>query len=184
MLSRESTAARAQEPPSLPQILPQLSWHVLYTLPRHERRVSQQLAYIGLGSYVPLYETIRRWTDRRVKLELPLFPGYVFVQLSTTERIRVLQLPSTVRFVTFQARPAIIGNEEIESLRHALSVRKAEPHPYLAEGKRVRFRGGAFDGLEGVVVRRKQSARVIVSIDSIQRSLSIEADPCDLQAVA
>ena len=168
---------------SLPQAVPLLNWCIAYTLPRHERRVAEQIVARGLQSYLPLYETLRRWTDRRVKVEFPLFPGYVFVRLQLAERVHVLELPGVLRFVSFQGRPATLDAAEIESLRHTLTLRKAEPYRYLA-GKRVRFRGGAFDGLEGVIVRRKHATRVVVSIDSIQRSISIEADGCDLECIA
>ena len=160
------------------------AWCVAYTYPRHEFRVSDQVGRLGLPSFLPTYESLRRWHDRRVKLTLPLFPGYVFVGCVGNDRSRLLQLPGVIDLVRFGGRIASLREDEVEAIRRTLVTHKAQPCPFVVTGKRVRFRGGALDGLEGVVLRRKGTARVVVSIDSIQRSISIEASVADLQHVA
>jgi len=176
------------DPPGLHQeataALPKTDWYVAYTMPNHEKRVAQQLACRKIESFLPLYESVRKWSDRRMRVELPLFPNYVFVRAGNGERTRVLDAPGVISLVGFGGRAASLSDEEVERLREALTRRSARPYPFFTAGKRVRFHGGALDGLEGVVLRRKQQTRVVVSIDSIQRSICIEADAADLQQVA
>lgn len=117
-----------------------------------------------------------------MKLQLPLFPGYVFVRLAVRDRLRVLQIPSVVRLVGFSGIPAPLPDQDIESLRGALRQQlHAEPHPYLRIGKRVRILRGPLEGKEGILVRRKANLRVILSIDLIVRSIVVDVDAADLE---
>ena len=162
---------------------PQPSWYALYTCARHEKRVVQQIERRRLSCFLPLYRSVRRWKDRRKELELALFPGYVFVHMSLSNKLKVLEVPGVVRLVSFNGQPAALPEEEIEALRNRLSgSAKIEPHPYLRAGRKVRVRSGPFQGLEGVIVRRKDRCRLIFSIDLIQRSLAIELDEADVEA--
>jgi transcription antitermination factor NusG len=156
-------------------------WYAAYTLPRHEKAVQEQLKLRSVESYLPLYNKRSRWKDRIARLVLPLFPGYVFVRIPLMRRVGVLGTPGIVRLVGFNGRPAAIPDEEIESLRKFLSLRAAEPSRYLSAGKRVRVLSGPLEGLEGVVVRRKNACRIVVSIDSIQRAVAFEVAAADLQ---
>jgi len=158
-------------------------WYALYTCARHEKRVAEQIERRHMSCYLPLYRSVRRWKDRRKELELALFPGYVFVQMSLANKLKVLEVPGVVRLVSFNGQPAALPAEEIEALRTRLtSNSKVEPHPFLRAGRKVRVHSGPFQGLEGVVVRRKDRCRLIFSIDLIQRSLAIEVDEADLEA--
>jgi|SRR5215469_1021720 len=159
------------------------SWYALYTCARHEKRVVQQIERRRMSCFLPLYRSVRRWKDRRKELELALFPGYVFVHMSLSNKLKVLEVPGVVRLVSFNGQPAALPEEEIEALRDRLSgSAKIEPHPYLRAGRKVRVRSGPFQGLEGIIVRRKDRCRLIFSIDLIQRSLAIELDEADLEA--
>lgn len=162
-----------------------LKWHVLYTCPRHEKSVALQVEQRSIACFLPTYRSMRRWKGRRKELELALFPGYVFVRLALSDRLRVLQLPSAVRLVSFNGRPAVLPDSEIESLRARLSGHGAriEPHPYLCAGRRVRVCAGPMLGLEGIVVRRKDRCRVVFSLDLIMRSVAVEVDASDLEPV-
>ena len=116
-------------------------------------------------------------------LELALFPGYVFVQMTLENRLQVLQLPGVVRLVSFNGQPAALPADQIEALQGRLSAAvRVEPHPYLQAGRKVRVRSGPMQGLEGIIVRRKDSCRVIFSIDLIRRSVAVEVDEADLEA--
>jgi len=158
-------------------------WYALYTCPRHEKRVAQQIERRSFSCFLPLYRSVRRWKDRRKELELALFPGYVFVRMALENRLQVLQVPGVVRLVSFNGQPAALPAEQIETLQSRLSgAPRLEPHPYLRMGRRVRVRSGPMQGLEGIVVRRKESCRVIFSIDLIQRSVAVEVDEADLEA--
>jgi transcription elongation factor/antiterminator RfaH len=159
------------------------NWYALYTCPRHEKRVAEQIERRSFSCFLPLYRSVRRWKDRRKKLELALFPGYVFVRMALENRLQVLELPGVVRLVSFNGQPAAVSADEIEVLRGRLSGACAiEPHPYLRTGRRVRVRSGAMQGLEGIVVRRKDRCRVVFSIDLIKRSVAVEVDEADLEA--
>jgi transcription antitermination factor NusG len=158
------------------------NWYALYTCPRHEKSVAQQIEERSISCFLPLYRSVRRWRDRRKELELALFPGYVFVHLALGDRLRVLQLPSAVRLVSFNGQPAIVPSAEIDSLRQSLSAAGcAEPHPYLRVGRRVRVCGGPMQGLEGIIVRRKDRCRLVFSLDLIMRSMAVEVDESDVE---
>jgi transcription antitermination factor NusG len=159
-------------------------WYAIYTLPRHEKIVHEQLALRSVECYLPLFQKPSRWKDRTVQLQLPLFPGYLFVRMPLSERVRVLEAPGVVRLVGFNGLPAALPSDEIEALQRSLAIRKAEPFPYLAAGKRVRIHSGPLEGLEGVVLRRKGQFRIIISVDSIQRSIALEMEASDLELVA
>jgi transcription antitermination factor NusG len=170
---------------SLAGVREQPNWYALYTCPRHEKCVAQQIEQRNISCFLPLYRSVRRWKDRRKELELALFPGYVFVYFALKDRLRVLQLPSAVRLVSFNGEPAVLPQAEIEGLRNRLSRGGCiEPHPYLCVGRRVRVCAGPMQGLEGIVVRRKERCRVVFSLDLIMRSVAVEVDESDLEPVA
>lgn len=157
-------------------------WYAAYTCANHEKRVAGQLAQRSLEHFLPLYETVRRWKDRRVRLELPLFPGYVFARLALRERLRVLQIPSVVRLVGFNGHPSPLPDAEIEALRTGLTRQLcAEPHPYLTVGRRARIIRGPLEGCKGVLIRKKGLLRVVLSIDLIRRSAAVEVDSADVE---
>lgn len=158
------------------------NWYALYTCARHEKRVAEQIERRSFPCFLPLYRSVRRWKDRRKELELALFPGYVFVRMPLERKLQVLQMPGVVRLVSFNGEPAVLSAHEIETLQNRLSgTTKVEPHPYIRTGRRVRVRSGAMEGLEGIVVRRKDRCRVVFSIDLIQRSVAVEVDEADLE---
>jgi transcription antitermination factor NusG len=160
-----------------------LNWYALYTSPRHEKKVAGQIEQRGISCFLPRYRSVRRWKDRQKELELPLFPGYVFVQTALQNKLRVLQIPGAVRLVTFGGKPAALADADIETLRNRLSNSgRVEPHPYLRTGRRVRVRSGPMRGLEGIIQRRKDRCRVVFSIDLIMRSVVVEVDEADLDA--
>jgi transcription antitermination factor NusG len=159
-------------------------WYAAYTCANHEKRVTEQLVQRSVEHFLPLYESVRRWNDRRIRLQLPLFPGYVFVRLALRDRLRVLQVPSVVRLVGFDGHPAPLPDREIEALRNGLTNQlRAEPHPYLVVGRRVRIKHGPLAGVEGILIRKKNALRVILSLDLIKRSASVEVDAGDIERI-
>ena len=170
---------------STPSEVAALPWYVAYSRPRHEKHIAHQLEERGVRSFVPLYTSVRRWKDRRKRLELPLFPGYVFVQMALQSRLDLLRLPGVVDFVRFQGRPVPVLSCEIETLRRGLTAAVAvHPHPYLQAGRRVRVRRGALDGVEGIFVRRRGQTRVVLSVSLIQRSIAIEIEEEDVEPIS
>lgn len=159
-------------------------WYAAYTSANHEKRVAEQLVQKGIENFLPLYESVRRWKDRRVRLQMPLFPGYVFVRLPLNEKLKVLQVAGVAQLVGFGDRPVSLPDEEMESLRRgARGEMRMEPHPYLTEGRRVRIMRGPLTGMEGILVRKKGSMRLVLSIDLIMRSIVVDVDVADVRPI-
>lgn len=169
---------------SLPASSIEPRWYAAYTCANHEKRVAAELHARTVEHFLPVYSSVRRWKDRRVKLDLPLFPGYVFVRLVLRDRLRVLEIPSVVKLVGFNGKPAPLPDEEMEILRSGLSCDMCvEPHPFLTVGRHVRITGGPFAGLEGVLKKKRNSMRVVVSLSLIQRSVAVDVDIADVAPV-
>ena len=150
-------------------------WYALYTRSRHEKSVAEQLHGKRVETFLPLYRTVRRWKNGEHNVELPLFPGYAFARFSLADRLQVLKVPGVVRLVGFNGVPAALEDREVEDLRQALAAGvAARPHPYLTEGCRVRITAGPLAGRQGILVRRQGAARVVLSIDLIQRSVMVD----------
>jgi transcription antitermination factor NusG len=159
-------------------------WYVAHTRARHEKHVAEQLLDHSIESFLPLYSAVHRWKDRRKLVYLPLFPGYVFLRIALPERLRVLRLPGVVRFVGFNGTPAEVPDGELCALRSALeNGTRVGPHPYLRIGRRVRIRFGPLQGAEGILIRRKGSCRLVLSIDLIMRSVAAEVDESDVEPI-
>lgn len=181
MLSVAQRTEWAAYPLRVQMAMVEPQWYALYTCANHEKRVAAELNARAVEHFLPLYTTVRRWKDRRVNLDLPLFPGYVFVRLALRDRLRVVQIPSVVRLVGFNGQPTALPDTEMEIMRSGLSERlRAEPHPFLTVGRRVRIVGGPFAGLEGVLKRRKNNLRIIVSLELIQRSVAVDVEAADV----
>lgn len=168
-----------------PQRLFAPQWFAAYTAPRHEKRVDQYLSMRRIEHYLPLYHPRRRWADgSTVTLDLPLFPGYIFVRIAHGERVRVLEVPGVVTFVGGAGRlPASLPEVEIEALRTGLLLRRAEPHPLLIAGQRARIKSGALEGMEGVVVRQKGGLRIVLTVNLIMQSVAVEVDASEVEPI-
>ena len=163
----------------------QAKWYAAYTWSHHEKSVARQLDERRIESFVPLYRSVRRWKDRRKELQLALFPSYVFVRIDMKQRVSVLQVPGVVSFVSFGGLPAPLPDCAMENLRNGLNQQAcAQPHPYMAAGRRVQIVNGPFCGIEGILVRRKEKLRVILSIALIKRAVAIEVDESDIAPIS
>ena len=159
-------------------------WYAAYTWANHEKRVADQFVERTVEHFLPTFESIRRWRDRRMRIQQPLFSGYIFVRLALQDRLRVLQVPSVVRLVSFNGQPAALSDQEIDTLRKSLIPELgALPHPYLRVGRRVRIVKGPLYGAEGVVVRKKNGFRFVLLMDLIMRAASVDVDAADIQAI-
>jgi transcription antitermination factor NusG len=158
-------------------------WCAVYTASNHERRVAQYLQQKQIETFVPFYTVTRRWKNRTtVKVELPLFGGYVFARILAGEITRVLEVPMVYAIVSNRKGPLPLPEAEIETLRNGLQGRQVHPFPYLKVGNRVRIRSGALAGLEGIVVRTYGSLSVVLSVDTIQRSIAVHVEPDELES--
>ena len=160
-------------------------WYAAYTTARHEKVVAQQLTERRVETFLPLYRSLHRWKDRRKLVELPLFPSYVFVRINPRDKLRVLQVSGVVHLVSFNGQLAELPETEISALRSGLENDvHAEPYPYLRIGRRVRVVRGPMAGTEGILVRKKDKYRVVLTIEVLMRSVAVEVDGSDLQPVA
>jgi transcription antitermination factor NusG len=156
-------------------------WYAVYTCARHEKRVAEQMERRRLNGFVPVYRATHRWKDRRKEVILALFPSYVFVHVALQDRVRVLEIPGVVNIVGSQGKPIPLPEEEIEPFRCASGSVRMEPHPYLRTGLRVRLRRGPMTGLEGILLRRKEGLRLVVSIEILMRSVAVEVGESDVE---
>lgn len=152
-------------------------WYALFVRSNQEKRIAQQLSGRGIEHFLPCYGLMSQWKDRRVKLEVPLFPGYLFARLPFSERLKVLTVPNVVSLVGTRNAPSPISEEEIDWIRRGIGDGTAAPHPYLKIGQRVRITQGALYGLEGILLRTQNGARIAVSVESISRTFTVEIDP-------
>ena len=159
-------------------------WFAAYTTPRHEKHVAEMLTERGIETFLPLHRTARQWKKSSpVILELPLFPTYVFVRIARNARGTVLGIPGVLSIVGSPREPWPLPDFEIEVLRRGILTRKIEPHPYLNVGEKVRVKSGAMAGVEGILIRKKNEFRVVLSLDAIIRSVAVEVDADDLELV-
>ena len=160
-----------------------LKWFAVYTNSRHEKRAAQHFEQREIAHFLPLYRSQRQNKNgARVAVDFPLFPGYIFVNIHQKERVRVLQVPGVISIVGgLNGKPASISEGEIESLREGLRHRCARPHPHLSIGQRVRIRSGALTGIEGTVVRVRNGLRVVLTLDLIMQSFSVEVRQDELE---
>ena len=160
-------------------------WFAVFTRSHHEKRVAQYYAEREIEHLLPVSRVERQWSHyRRVKIELPLFPNYLFVHISRGERTRAIEVPGALSLVGQKGVPAPLAEVEIESLRESLKLAHCEPHPYLVEGARVVIKQGPLAGRVGIVVRNKNRCRVVLTIACIMRSFVVEVDAADLASIA
>jgi len=155
----------------------QANWYAIYTRHKHEKTVAESLSNNGIEVFLPTYGAVRQWKDRTKHLLLPLFPCYVFLHGGLDRRVKVLSTPGVFSFVGSGGHPAAIQEAEIEAIRKAVtSGLRAEPFPFLQCGDRVRVKAGPLMGIEGILIRKKSSFRLILSAELLQKSIAVEVD--------
>ena len=159
-------------------------WWAIYTRHQHERSAAEMLAAKGCEVFLPAYDAIRRWKDRKVKLSLPLFPCYLFMRADLGRRLQVITTPGVQMIVRRGDQFATVSWHEIQSLQRAVEgPYRIEPHPFLKCGERVRVIRGALQGLEGILVRKKNLCRLVLAVDLLARAAAVEVDAMDVAAV-
>ena len=183
-MSSISQASISNWQPGAP-LLENHDWFALQTRVRFERKISQQVQAKRQEAYVPVTRELRRWSDRCQTVEVPLFPGYVFVRAipEPADRLAVLHTSGAYGFATFQGVVACIPDHEIKDLRRIESQNTSwSPYPFLKTGQRVRVRGGCLDGLEGIFVN-EHGGKLVISIEPMQRSIAIKLEAYDIEVV-
>jgi transcription antitermination factor NusG len=161
-----------------------LQWWVIYTRHQHEKVVADVLSAKGFEVFLPLYDSIRRWKDRQKLLSLPLFPCYVFVRGGLHRRLQVVSTPGVYMTLTHGDRIAVIPEREIDAIRRTVEGPfRMEPHPFLRCGDRVRVIGGSLEGVEGILIRKKNQFRLVLSVDMLEKSVAVEIDAFDVESI-
>jgi transcription antitermination factor NusG len=134
--------------------------------------------------FLPTYNSIRRWKDRQKMLSLPLFPGYVFVKGAANRRLQVVSTPGVHMILSNGEKIAVIPDHEIDSIRQTIaSALLVEPHPFLRCGERVRVVHGSLQGVEGILTRKKNLFRLVLSVEMLAKSVSVEIDATSVEPV-
>jgi len=159
-------------------------WFAVFTLPNHEKRVSQHCQHRLIEFFVPLYKVKHRWKNRQTAiLERPLFPGYLFVRIPSRHRVQVLELPGVVSIVSSAGQLLPLPDEYVTNLRNGLLMNKVQPHANVDVGEAVRIVCGAFAGAEGILERRKNDLRVVLRLEMLARSVSVEVDASEIEGI-
>jgi transcription antitermination factor NusG len=161
------------------------SWYAVYTRHQHEKLVAQSLSNKGFDVFLPLYSAIHRWKDREKQLLVPLFPCYVFLSASLERRLDVLTTPGVHDLVSSAGRPIAIPENEIHAVRQLVErSRRVEPHPFLHAGDWVRVKSGPLMDVEGILVRKKNEYRLVVSIEMLGKSAAAEVDASTVERIS
>ena len=172
-----------------PMILPvtnlcESAWYAIYTRHQHEKMVAQNLTNKGFETFLPLYATTHHWKDRMKALWLPLFPSYVFLNGGLDRRLQIVTTPGIHGIVSCGEQPAAIPAIEIEAIRRVVeSGARIEAHPYLKLGDRVRIKCGPLEGIQGILVRKKNICRLVLSVEMLGKSAAMEIDAFQVEAV-
>ena len=161
------------------------AWWALHTSHQHEKAVAEMLAAKGLEVYLPLYKSQRCWRDRKKILSLPLFPCYLFVRGGLHRRSQIVTTPGVHKILSNGAQAVIIPEAEIQAIRKTVEgPSRVEPHPFLKCGEWVRVKRGTLEGIEGVLVRKKNLCRLVLSVNMLAQSVGVEIDASDVEPAA
>lgn len=153
------------------------TWYALYTRHQHEKTVAELLSMKGFEVFLPLYSAVHRWNDRTKRLSLPLFPSYVFLRDQLDRRLQILTTPGVYSIVGTGGHFSPIPDVEIEAVRRVVeSSIPVEPYPFLRCGDWVRVKSGPLEGIEGILMRKKNSLRLVLSVELLMKSVAVEVD--------
>lgn len=162
------------------------NWYALHTRARHERAAEQRLRVQGMTTFLPVTTEVHRWSDRRKRIEVPLFSCYLFIHsaLSAQDRVHVFRDDSVLGFVGVRGQAIPIPDQQIYAVRTLIAQNISWSfHPFLKAGQRVRIRGGALDGIEGIFLSRSGDDQLIISVDAVQRSLAVRISGYDIEVL-
>jgi len=153
------------------------SWHVAYTMPRSEKKAYESLGQLGITSFFPVQYVWRQWSDRIKKLELPLFPNYIFVHTTPHKRHEAMNVKEVIRYVCFDGKPATVTDNLLESLKK-ISGNNVEvvDHTFDKPGMPVMICQGPFSGVQGELIRKNGRCKLLIRIESLCSSISMEID--------
>lgn len=157
-------------------------WWALYTRHQHEKSIAEALMAKNFEVFLPAYKSVRRWKDRKKLLSLPLFPCYVFVKGGLDRKLQIVSTPGVHMILHRGERVATIPEMEIEAIQRVIAGRfRVEPHPFLKCGETVRVVRGALDGVNGILLRKKNWQRLVLSVNMLAQSVAVEIDASDVE---
>ncbi|MBI4640374.1 MAG: UpxY family transcription antiterminator [Candidatus Tectomicrobia bacterium] len=159
-------------------------WYAIYTKPRHEKRVDSQFIERGITHFLPLVKRLSSWKDRKKLVAFPLFPGYIFGHFPLRHKVDILKVHGVVRIVGVNGHAIPVPDEEINAVKTLIEGDlKCDPYPYLKEGMAVRVRRGVLVGVQGILIGRKNPFRLVISVNLIRQSVSLEIDIDEVEPV-
>ncbi len=160
-------------------------WWAVYTRHQHEKTIAEMLSTKGFEVFLPLYESMHRWKDRKKMISLPLFPCYVFVRGKMDRKLQIVTTPGVHMILHRGDSIATVPDSEIEAIQRAVQgALRVEPHPFLSCGTRVRAVRGALEGVEGILIRKKNVYRLVLSVEMLAQSVCVEIDAWDIEPVS
>lgn len=160
------------------------NWFAVFTAPRHEKRVEEYFRVREIESFLPVCRIRRQWKDgSKGTVQIPLFPNYIFVHIERSGRVPVFEVPGVLSIVGEGRESMSIPESYIHSLQEGLRQGKIEPHPYLATGRKVRIRSGLMAGMEGILLRKKNDFRVILTLQIIMKSVKVEVELDEIEPI-
>lgn len=160
------------------------NWYAVFTVPQNEKAVVKHLDLREIDSFLPTYETVRVWKNRqRMRLVLPLFPGYLFVHVNQRERSKVLASPRVLHIVGNGREYVPLADAEIELLRSGLAGQRIEPYRELVVGDRVRIKSGAMRGVCGTLVKKGDGMRFVLTLELINQHAAVQVNAEDLEPI-
>ena len=162
------------------------NWYVIHTKPKCEQKVYEQVVRKGIESYLPLIDTIRYWSDRKKKVKVPLFPGYVFINGDEKERYdAIANTAGALRYIMYSKRPAVVSDDEIRSIRISMQIPEKVriEQKNLVLGDMVEITHGVFRGLKGYITQTRGNYKLIVNITELETSFSIQLSTAEVNLV-
>lgn len=159
-----------------------LKWHVVYTMSKYERKVASCISEVGIECYLPLHKVVRQWSDRKKKLEVPLFPNYVFVRVDEIRRGQLPSIKELVSFVSIEKKPVVVPEKDISAIRQILGEGvEITQEDFFQEGMKVRIKAGQLAGLEGIVLKKNSNTRMIIQIEGMMKAFSFSLPSCQVE---
>ena len=160
------------------------NWYALYTRPRHEKKAYDLLVEKKETAFLPLIKTTRHYKNSKKNVELPLFPSYLFCKFDYKERLRILETHGIIKIINFNGKPAVVPEWQIEAMQAILlNPESLRMENYFRQGDLVSVKSGPFKGLRGTVANIKGESRLIITIDGIMQTISVEIDTDNLESV-
>lgn len=158
-----------------------LAWCATYTRHQHEKVAAEMLSAKGIEVFLPVYRSVRQWKDRKKLLTLPLFPCYLFVRGAVSRRLEILTTPGVHSIVSRGDRVATIPDQEIDAIRKSVvEPFHPEPHPFLDCGEQVRVVRGPLEGVTGILVRKRNACRLVLSVQMLTQAVAVEVGAGDV----